>query len=216
MRAAVSGAVIGALLCSAPAMADMTVYYHVGSWDAFSGPGDDGKPVCGVGSTNPTDHRSISIRYTIGSDTTLFQAKKPTWNIPQGTQVAAVMQLGLDSPWNLQAVGNRQIVEWSLDRDAMQLFDAQFRRGSSMTLTFPQGNEAPWTVGLNGSTAISNAFGRCVRDMMQRTQQQTATPAAPTQPYSQAPAQAAAPPAAPAAQPPAQPQATQPFGTQKP
>ena len=209
MRAAVSGAVTGAWLLGAlaPAMADMTVYYHVGSWDAFSGPGDDGKPVCGVGSTNPVDHRSLSIRYTVGGDTTLFQAKKPTWNIPQGTQITAVMQLGLDAPWNLQAVGNGQIVEWSLDRDAVQLFDAQFRRGSSMTLTFPQGNEAPWTIGLNGSTAISNAFGRCVTDMTQRAQQ-AAAPTSPTQPFGQAPGQVAAP-AAPG-------QATQPFGGTKP
>jgi len=215
MRAGVSGAVIAAWLCGAmawPAMADMTVYYHVGSWDAFSGPGDDGKPVCGVGATNPTDHRSLSIRFSVGGDTTLFQAKKPTWNIPQGTQVTAVMQLGLDAPWTLQAVGNGQIVEWSLDRDAIELFDTQFRRGSSMTLSFPQGNEPPWTIGLNGSTAISNAFGRCVTDMMRRAQQ-AAAPAAPTQPFGQAAAPgAAAVPAAPGA--PSQP--TQPFGGTKP
>ena len=212
MRVAVSGAVIGALFCGAlawPAAADMKVYYHVGSWDAFSGPGDDGKPVCGVGSTNPTDQRSFSIRYAVGGDTTLFQVKKPTWNIPQGTQITAVMQLGLEAPWNLQAVGNGQIVEWSLDRDATQLFDAQFRRGSSMTLSFPQGNEAPWTIGLNGSTAISNAFGRCVTDMA-RQAQQAAAPTAPTQPFGQTPAPGAAPaPGAPGAP-------TQPFGTQKP
>ena len=213
MRPACRNSMIGMVLCCAlatPAAADMTVYYHVGSWDAFSGPGDDGKPVCGVGSTNPTDHRSLSIRYEVGGDTTLFQAKKPNWNIPQGTQITVVMQLGLDSPWNLQAVGNGQIVEWSLDRDAIQLFDQQFRRGSSMTLSFPQGNEPPWTIGLNGSTAISNAFGRCVRDITQRAQQ-AAAPAAPaqaTQPYGQAPA-AAATPAAPG-------QPTQPFGSQKP
>ena len=52
---------------------------------------------------------------------------------------------------------------------AMQTFDAQFRRAGSMTVSFPSGNEPPWTIGLNGSTAISNAFGRCVTDLTPRT-----------------------------------------------
>jgi hypothetical protein len=39
-----------------------------------------------------------------------------------------------------------------------------------MTLTFPDGNEPPWTVSLAGSTAISDAFGRCVRDLTRQVQ----------------------------------------------
>jgi hypothetical protein len=60
-----------------------------------------------------------------------------------------------------------------------------------MTVSFPSGNEPPWTVGLNGSTAISNAFGRCVTDMSARTsaQQPVPVPSGPTQPYGQAPSQ---------------------------
>jgi hypothetical protein len=70
----------------------------------------------------------------------------------------------------------------------MQTFDAQFRQARSMTIAFPSGNEPPWTVGLNGSTAISNAFGRCVTDLTQRAaaqQQPAAAPAGPTQPFGQ-------------------------------
>jgi len=174
-----------------PAVADMTVYYHVGSWDAFSGPGADGKPVCGVGSTNPVDNRSFSLRFPVGADSVSFQTKKPSWNIPAGTQLPVVLQIGLDTPWNVQGVGNGQIVEWSLDRSAMQTFDAQFRQANSMTVSFPTGNEPPWTVGLHGSTAISNAFGRCVTDMTQRAeaQQPAMSPTGPTQPYGQQPTQ---------------------------
>lgn len=191
MRAALRSGTIGALLfcaVSLPASAAMSVYYHVGSWDAFSGPGADGKPVCGIGSTNPADGQSFSMRFQIGGETVVFQAKKPTWNIPDGTQVSVVLQIGLNTPWTLQAVGNGQIVEWSLDRDAMQAFDAQFRRGSSMTLTFPAGSEPPWMVALNGSTAISNTFGRCVTDLTRRAAAQPgATGQEPTQPSGQPP-----------------------------
>ncbi|HME23439.1 MAG TPA: hypothetical protein VKI44_19275 [Acetobacteraceae bacterium] len=174
-----------------PAWAEMSVYYHIGSWDAFSGPGTDGNMVCGIGSTNPVDNHSISLRFAIGGDSVLFEAKKPNWSIPGGTQLPVVLQIGLDTPWNLQGVGNGQMVEWSLDRTTMETFDAQFRRAGSMTVSFPTGNEPPWTIGLNGSTAISNAFGRCVTQLAQRAGAQPSAPApsGPTQPFGQAPVQ---------------------------
>ena len=96
----------------------------------------------------------------------------------------------------MQGTGNGQMVEWTLDSAAMQTFDAQFRRAGSMTVSFPNGNEPPWTIGLNGSTAISNAFGRCVTDLTQRTQRAAAGRGGsrePTQPFGQAPTQPVTP-----------------------
>jgi len=194
----------------------MTVYYHAGGWDAFSGLGDNGKAVCGIGITNPADNRSFSLRFQVSGDAVTFQAKKPSWNIPEGTQLSVVMQVGLETPWNLQGVGNGQVVEWALDRNTVQTFDVQFRRANSMTLTYPAGNEAPWTIGLNGSTAISNAFGRCVTEMAQReaAQTQAAAPVADqtaTQPYSSSSTSAAPPVGAPAPTQPVAREPSQPF-----
>jgi len=168
------------------AMAEVSVYYHTGSWDAFTGTATNGKLVCGVGSTNPTDNRSISMRIEIEGDMVQFHAKKPTWNIPPNTPISVVLQIGLESPWNMQGAGNGQMVEWTLERTSMPIFDAQFRRATSMTVTFPSGNEPPWTVGLNGSTAIINAFGRCVTDLTRRSPTQSAPPG-PTQPFDRTP-----------------------------
>jgi hypothetical protein len=202
MRAALRTGLAATLLgvVAGSAGADMAVYHHVGSWDAFSGPGTDGKPVCGIGSTNPVDNRAFSLRFPIGGDTVLLQAKKPSWNIPAGTQLQVIVQIGLEAPWTFQGVGNGQTVEWVMDRNAIQTFDAQFRRGNSMRLTFPTGNEPPWTIGLNGSTAISNTFGRCVTDLAQQAAPEQAAPApsGPTQPFG-------AEPPAPATQEPTQP-----------
>ncbi len=39
-----------------------------------------------------------------------------------------------------------------------------------MTLTFPDGNEPPWTISLTGSTAISDTFGRCITDLTRQVQ----------------------------------------------
>lgn len=194
MRSTILAAAAFTALCGGNAAADMRVYYHQGSWDAFSGQSADGKATCGAGSTNPVDNRSFSLRFEIGGDTVSFEAKKPDWNIPANTQIPVVMQLGLDAPWTLQASGNGQLVEWTMDRNAMQTFDDQFRRGSSMTLSFPNGNEPPWTIGLNGSTAISNAFGRCVTTLTQQQAPEapatsTAAPPSATQPFGQTPSQ---------------------------
>ena len=195
MRSGISTGLAALLLVGlggGSATADMKVYYHVGSWDAFSGQDADGSSVCGVGSTNPTDKRAFSIRFKIGGDTVSFQLKKPGWEIPANTQIPVVMQLGLDAPWTMQGNGNGQNVDWTMDRDAMRTFDDQFRRGSSMTFSFPNGNEAPWLIGLNGSTAASNAFGRCVTDLTARSSAPAAAAAAPqgpTQPYGQTPSQ---------------------------
>jgi hypothetical protein len=179
-------------LSGSSAMARVSVYYHVGSWDAFSGAADDGKPVCGIGSTNPVDNRSVSLRVEIGDDTVQFEARKPTWNIPADTPITVVIQIGLESPWNMQGAGDGRAVKWTVDSSSMPIFDAQFRRASSLTLNFPSGNEPSWTVGLNGSTAISNAFGRCVTDLSHRTGTQVA-PSAPTQPFGHVPPEGTSP-----------------------
>lgn len=197
-------------LCGAAAHADLRTYYHVGSWDAFSGQGTNGTIICGVGTTNPADNRTMSIRFVIGGEDVLFEVKKPSWNIPSGTQFPVVMQIGLNTPWTEQAEGSGEMISWIMDRVTMQTFDQQFRAAGSMTLSFPSGNEPPWTISLNGSMAISNAFGRCVTDLtaQQGAAHPAAAAAAPTQPYGQTPTQPFK--QAPAAETPQPTQATQP------
>ncbi|HEY0183978.1 MAG TPA: hypothetical protein VGC09_14315 [Rhodopila sp.] len=195
-------ALASGIVLSEPAKAEMRTYYHVGAWDAFSGRNDQGGAVCGVGNTNPADNRRLSIRFDIGGTETVFSASKPEWSIPDNTRIRVVMQVGLNTPWTEQATGHGHEIEWPMDRMAFQSFDAQFRGATSMTLTFPDGNEPPWTVPLTGSSAISDTFGRCVRDLTRQVQ--SSGPAAPppqaapqsaTQPFSRPPD---APPAGPA------------------
>lgn len=99
--------------------------------------------------------------------------------------MTVVMQIGFGAPWTQQGTGKRQVVDWTLDHTQIQAFDLQFRRAGSMSVSFPSGNEPPWTVGLNGSTAISNSFGQCVNQMTAHAGQAPAAPAGPTQPYAQ-------------------------------
>jgi hypothetical protein len=163
-------AAVAIALTPVAASAQMQTYYRVGAWDAFSGKSDTGGAVCGIGTTNPSENRRLSIRFDIGGSDTTFSAGKPDWSIPANTHITVVMQVGLSIPWTMQAVGNDHSIEWTLDPNAFQEFDRQFHGASSMTLTFPDGNEPPWSLSLAGSSAISNTLGRCVRDLTAQVQ----------------------------------------------
>jgi hypothetical protein len=209
------GCILGGLPAApTAALAQMQTYYHVGTWDAFSGRNDKGSAECGIGNTNSTDNRRVTIRFDIGGTDTVATASKPDWSIPDGTRVTVVMQVGLNTPWTEQGIGHEHGIEWTIDRTAIQAFYQQFRNSTSMTLTFPDGNEPPWTVSLAGSSAITDALDRCVRDLTRQVEAgqapggggAPAAPTGPTQPFS---APAGAPPAeAPASG--TQPPATQP------
>jgi hypothetical protein len=200
--------VAAALAVTPAARADTTIYYHSGSWDAFESTTAGGQPVCGIGSHNLADGSSLALRFELGGTNVTFTASKPGWQIPEGTTLPVVMQVGLSEPWTEQAIGNGDRVEWSLDTNTMQTFDAQFRSASSMTLTFPSGTEPPWVIGLHGSSAISTAMGRCITDLRRRANT-AAPPQSATQPFEAAPAAPGTPatpsapanPAAPAAPP---------------
>ncbi len=157
-------------LTPAIAHAQVRTYYQAGAWDAFSGRNEKGGATCGVGSTMPPDNRRLSIQFDIGGTDTTFSASKPDWSIPDNTRIKVVMQIGLNTPWTEQGIGHDHTIDWTLAPGSMQTFDRQFRGATSMTVTFPDGNEPPWGMSLAGSTAISDTFGRCIRDLTRQMQ----------------------------------------------
>jgi hypothetical protein len=183
-------------LAPAAALAQVQTYYHAGAWDAFSGRSETGGPVCGVSTNAANGSQHFSERFDIGGTDTALSASKPNWSIPDNTHVTVVMQIGLNVPWTIQATGHDHAISWTLDPNAIRTFDRQFRDASSMTLTFPDGNEPPWALSLAGSTAISDTFGRCVRDLTRQLQanppppNSAPTPQGATQPFGSAPAAA--------------------------
>jgi hypothetical protein len=179
---AILGGLAGMMLAAGTAAAATTVYYHAGRWEAFSGTDAENQVVCGIGSSG-TDGRRLDLTFVIGGDALFFQAAKPSWSIPEGTEVPVVMQIGSAPPWNEQASGHASSLAWSMSRDETSAFRQQFRAAETMTLSFPSGNEPAWTVSLRGSTGADNTFARCIRDLTRR--QQAQQPIAPTQPFGQ-------------------------------
>jgi hypothetical protein len=180
---AILGGVAATMLVAGTAGAATAIYYHSGIWNAFSGTDAENQVVCGIGTENTADGRSLELSFVIGGNALDFQATKPSWSIPDGTQVPVVMQIDGSQSWNEQATGHGTSLLWSMPRSDTPAFRQQFRRASSMTLSFPSGNEPPWTISLVGSTGADNTFVVCIRDQTQRLQAQQ--PAAPTQPFGQ-------------------------------
>jgi hypothetical protein len=143
------------------------VYYHSGNWDAFSGRSGNAA-VCGFGTSNASDGRALAVRMDVPGTTVTFTASKPGWSIPDGTHIRVVMQIGLDTPVTEAAVGKDASVTWTMGAAALAGFQARFGAASSMTLTFPDGNEPPWRLSLNGSSAVTGTFNRCVADLTQQ------------------------------------------------
>ena len=163
-------------------------YYHAGSWDAFTAHAPGRPAVCGIGS-HLGDGRVFTLRFEVGGTQLLLRAVKPSWTIPPGTSVNVVMQIGQGTPWPATATGHGRQIDWTIPATETQNFEAQFRQASSMTLSFPGGTEPVWGFPLNGSSAITDAFNRCVGQI-------TEPAAAPSQPYPTAPTQPYAPPPA--------------------
>jgi hypothetical protein len=174
---------LAAITLTAPARADTTIYYHAGNWDAFEATAANGQPLCGIGSHNTANGATLSLRSQPGIGDVLFIASKTGWQIPAGTKLPVVMQIGLNQPWTEQATGNGDSVQWVVDGNAMQAFNAQFSGASSMTVTFPSGSEPPWVMGLAGSSAITTAMARCVADVQQRAAAPAPAPQGTTQPF---------------------------------
>ena len=189
------------------ALAQVKTYYHAGAWDAFSGRDDKEGAVCGISTSILPDNRRLAISFDIGGSNTTFSASKPDWSIPENTRVTVVIQAGLNAPRIAQGTGHEHVIAWTLPPAGMQTFDRDFRQSPSMTVTFPEGSEAPWTVSLAGSTVISDTFGRCIRDLTRQVQtiQAPAGNQAPpnaTQPFSSAlPGSAPTPSSSPAPDP---------------
>ncbi|HTC11339.1 MAG TPA: hypothetical protein VK726_21455 [Acetobacteraceae bacterium] len=190
--------------------ADPLVYYHAGAWQAFTDKDSSGKDICGIDTTNPNDGRDFSLTYLIGGENLTFRATKPSWTVPDGTQLNVSMQIDQNTPWPAEALGHGTSVEWAVGAASVQAFDGLFRAGSTLTLTFPSGNEAPWTLSLSGSTAASQTLWRCVEDMSVRDHVVSPANNTPpsTQPYAPPDASNTQPGPAPTAPTPTQPTMT--------
>ncbi len=182
-------AAVAVLAMAAPgAMAQPTEIYRGGLWSAYSGSGDDQRPLCGIATTGGEGRRVAVQQY--GGETGLeLQLSKDSWAIPDNTTVELQFQFDGREPTTEQAVGAGHTLIVRLPMERSVLFMRALRHARVMRVLFPTGNEQPWTGGLSGSANAITAFNNCRASLAPQEPTQPFRPAAPPAPSNSAPTQ---------------------------
>lgn len=174
------------------AIAQTRTIATAGVWTAFGGTVRSGAATCGLDTSFPNTGRHLLIQYIHPDTVVQVRLTRETWAIPAGTRIPVRMQIDNSPVWTATATGSGNEVRWNFNRDSIDQFETQFRRGMVMRVQFMSGNEPMWEVSLVGTNAIMNAFVQCLRvlrDVMQPTQpftpapSQPFSPSGPTQPF---------------------------------
>lgn len=196
---------VSVMCVTVPAWAQVRTLAQFGIWNAFGGVGNQGLPTCGVDSINTALGQHFIIQYNAGDNAVLMRVHRLSWRVP--TNAVVRVRLVVDgAAWNAEAIPAQNAtaingrfentgLRWTVSGETLREFSAAFRRGSVMTIQFPEGNEAPWVFDLRGTNAVMNAFLGCLQTLMpsstqphgQRTVPSAPPPAAPTQPFSPTP-----------------------------
>lgn len=147
-----------------------------GLWNAFAANGADQRPVCGI-STTGADGRRIVVQQASGETGVQVMLEKPSWAIPDQTAVDVSFQFDNGGASAERATGNATQLTVDLPFDRSVAFMRSLRGGSQIRVYFPSGNEAVWTGGLRGTSAMIDAFNDC------RSRFATTPASGPTQPF---------------------------------
>ena len=177
-------AVLASVPCGAEA-ATVVSLYTAGSWQVFSGVGDDRRAFCEI-SSGGAGGRRVLVLQLAGDPNLTLQLIKDGWTIPEQTPIDVVFDID-GTRWPFHTTGAGQLVGVEMPPDAAAGFAQRFRAGHMMTVSFPSGSEAPWSGSLSSSNAVFNAFERCRQTLIGQTTQPFATPTpvapATTQPF---------------------------------
>lgn len=167
------GLLVAGVMASRPADAELRTLLTAGLWTAYGGTTDSQRAVCGIGTTG-ADGRHIAIEQASGETGIEVILEKPSWVIPDNTQIEIMFQIDSNQGPLSQAVGSGSRIVIRMPFDASIGFMRGIRYGRQIKVFFPSGNELPWTGGLKGTSAAIDAFNDCRASL---------APATPTQPF---------------------------------
>ncbi len=169
LRLIAAAATSVALLVAVPLRADTSILARAGNWEAFGGTTTQGKPVCGVSQTMD-DGRYVGVKFFNGDDTFTLQIGWKQWRINDGDKQAIHMTLDSNALWKATATGfhfndGDAGLEFTINARELDEFVREFRNSSVMRLQFPGSGAQDWSVSLSGTSAVSDAFDRCRRNL---------------------------------------------------
>ena len=147
------------------ANAEAKKFAGVGFWEAFGGDLNDGSLVCGVGTTFK-DGRSFSIKHFDQNDHFEVVAASPSWKVPTNVNVTVAYQIDNGTIFRAKVgkdVNSDHSIFWFINSETASQFEKEFRNGSVLRIEF-SGNDNGWSVSLDGSDTIMDAFAKCLSE----------------------------------------------------
>ncbi len=150
------------------AHAETSTLVRAGSWEAFGGTTNTGRPVCGV--SRDVESKYFGLKLYSGDATFTIQVGAKDWKITDGAKFNVVLTFDTRSPWNGPSTGMHFSdgdagLEFTIKKDQIDLFMTEFRGSNQLRVQFQNATLADWTLGLSGSNAVSEAFLKCNRGL---------------------------------------------------
>jgi hypothetical protein len=167
-----AAAAAAAMMFASPALAEVSVLMRVGAWEVWGGTTTkSGTPVCTVG--QDIKGRFVGLKIYAGKPLLTLQLGSKEWTTVIVDHATTPMTLRFDAypPWTGDAIGmhfpedGAGGLELNFERDLMDEFISQFRKGNRLVVTFGNASMAEWVVNLAGTNAVADAFLACARKL---------------------------------------------------
>jgi hypothetical protein len=171
-----------------------------GYWRVQQGVNDHGVNVCMMSTNVPALGETFAVMVNAADQDLDVGVEKNTWKIPTGADVRLMLKIDGGQEWRTTKANTyaSDVLYTTINPSAARQFVHEFTSGSMLRVFFT-GNEQPWTLSLNGTTGVWDAFMNCAQMIAPKM----VASLNPSQPFSAGPVAPVAPPAP----------TTQPFST---
>jgi hypothetical protein len=148
--------------------AETKVVARSGSWVAFGGTTDKGKPVCGVSQTAGDVY--FGFKFFDGNETYTIQVGNKAWSIDNGTKLKVAMNFDGNATWNATATGfhfndGDPGLEFTVNVNERNQFLSEFRNSAQLRMRFPGSMTPDLVLSLNGTGALMDPLLACIRNL---------------------------------------------------
>jgi len=169
MRVPVVGAALVAGAVTSAALAETKPLARSGLWEAFGGTTSKGNPVCGI-STGLDDGKYYGVKLFSGDKTFTIQLGWKEWKLEDKTKHSFTMRFDNNSPWRANGTGMHfddgdAGLEITVNVDEVNQFNYEFKSSNRLYINFDTPGLASWNLSLQGTSAVSDAFQTCIRNM---------------------------------------------------
>lgn len=164
------------------ASARSSVLAEIGPWQAYHTRTDNGASLCGILQFN--NGLGLLIKMNDARET-FIHLTKDSWAVPQDVRMGVAFVVDGQQVASLRFAGTPDptMIEGNLTPEQAAALLDRFALGQDMRIHFLTGNEGFWSVPLQGTYKITQAFFRCLTTMLEARQPFDPAPEQQSQPF---------------------------------